>query len=276
MKRSMQCWHKWRGVVLALLLVLPGCPHGAVVPVGELKQATADQLASLLRSRAEATQSAKGLFRAQIKGPGLLLPARVDGTVFYSRPDSMRVRGFSLFGGELFELVVNQDLYRLTLPTERKELKGQASELGTIGKYGRPVELSLLAVHAALGLTTVRKGQPLGLVEDGDRYRLEVSVPSEAGGLRVNRRIWFDRRTLLMSQEEWLSPAGEVEVLIRYEDYRSAPEAVTMSDAVPAMGPILRPYRIVMEDGRGRGSVHLTFQEIMANVPIKPEELGTI
>ena len=49
-----------------------------------------------------------------------------------------------------------------------------------------------------------------------------------------------------------------------------------MTDAVPAMGPILRPYRIVMEDGRGRGSVHLTFQEIMANVPIKPEELGTI
>ncbi len=259
-----------------LALVLSGCKGLAPKPEAAYQVATADQLASLLRARADATRSAKGLFRAQIKGPGLLLPARVDGTVFYRRPEAFRVRGFSLFGGELFELVVNRDLYRLALPTEGRELKGLASELGRIAKFGRPVQLSLWAVHGALGLTTVGTEESLSLTEEGDRYRLDVQGAQEDRVGRPSRRLWFDRRTLLMVQEEWVGPAGEVEAVMRYEDYRWAPDTITVGETA-AGGPfLLRPYRIVMEDGRGRGSVQLTFQEIVPNVPIRPEDLGRI
>lgn len=241
-----------------------------------LQEATADQLTALLRTRAEATRSAKGLFRAHIKGPGLLLPARVDGTVFYSRPDGFRVRGFSLFGGELFELVIHHDAYRLALPTEGRELKGRASELDRVAKFGRPVQLSLWAVHGALGLTTVGDEDQVSLVEDGDRYRLEVRGPVEHAAQGTFRRIWFDRRTLLMVQEEWLGAGGEVEAVMRYEDYRSVPGAIPSAQAMPPVSTLLRPYRIVMEDGRGRGSVQLTFQEIVPNVPVQPDELGVM
>lgn len=274
----MPCWHNGRSFLVAVLvaLALAGCQPVTPKPEPVLQRATAEQLASMLRARAEATQSAKGLFRAQIRGPGLLLPARVDGAVFYSRPDAMRVRGFNFLAGELFELVVNHDLYRLRLPTEGRELKGQASELGQIAKFGRPVQLSLWAVYGALGLTTVGPDEQLTLSEDGDRYRLDVRGAPDSPSADVMRRIWFDRKSLLMVQEDWVGPTGQVEAVMRYEDYRSEPEVVPASASSGTGAPALRAYRIVMEDGRGRGSVRLTFQEIVANVPIRPEELGTI
>ncbi|GKS57908.1 hypothetical protein YTPLAS18_14350 [Nitrospira sp.] len=262
-------------MVLSVLLAVSACKGVPTQPEAGLQEATAEQLTALLRARAEATRSAKGLFRAHIKGPGLILPARVNGTVFYSKPDAFRVRGFSLFGGELFELVINRDAYRLVLPTEGRELKGDASELGRVAKFGRPVQLSLWAVHGALGLTTIGEEDVVSLGEDGDRYRLEVRGPAEHGIEGTLRRLWFDRRTLLMVQEEWLGSGGEVEAVMRYEDYRSVPEAILSSEP-PPLATLLRPYRIVMEDGRGRGSVQLTFQEIVPNVPVRPDELGVI
>ena len=273
----MRCWPRaWLLGGALLLCTIASCRGLPTEPDAALQEATAEQLVTLLRSRAEATLSAKGLFRAQIKGPGLLLPARVDGTVYYRSPDAFRVRGFSLFGGELFELVVNRDLYRLALPTEKRELRGPASDLGRVAKFGRPVQLSLWAVHGALGLTTIGIEESVSLAEKGDRYRLDVRGPTEHGMEGSYRRLWFDRRTLLMVQEEWLASSGEVEAVMRYEDYRAVPQATPMAETSAAVLPTLRPHRIVMEDGRGRGSVQLTFQEIVQNAPIRPEELGSI
>ena len=283
-------------------LGLAACTGPATKPSEEYQRTTAEQLVALVRMRAEATQSAKGLFRAQIKGPGLLLPARVEGAVYYSRPDAMRVRGFTPFGGELFELVVSRNLYRLSLPTEGRELKGSTAHLGEAGKLGRPVQLSMWAVHGALGLTTVCPDARVLLYEEGDRYRLDVLSAGHAaastnsansansdcltgadhqagnnGTSSGNRRLWFDRRTLLMVQEDRLSASGEVEVVMRFEDYRLVGDPV----ALPAGGgtsalPLLRPFKITLEDGRGRGSVRLTFHEIVPNVALQPDELGAI
>jgi hypothetical protein len=283
---------------LALVwLGLAACTGPAAIPSEDYQQVTAEQLVTLVRMRAEATQSAKGLFRAQIKGPGLLLPARVEGAVYYSRPDAMRVRGFTPFGGELFELVVSHNLYRLSLPTEGREMKGSTARLGEAGKLGRPVQLSLWAVHGALGLTTVSAEARVLLHEEGDRYRLDVQSTGKAAGAigsadlngsagadhqvgtddANSRRLWFDRRTLLMVQEDRLSASGEVEAVMKFEDYRSVGDQVVQSVGNPGSAlPVLRPFKITLEDGHGRGSVRLTFHEIVPNVVLQPDELGVI
>ncbi|MFO0773947.1 MAG: hypothetical protein U0172_04685 [Nitrospiraceae bacterium] len=327
--------------LLVPLLTVAGCgtvPPPTTTPQvgGPLQTVSAKELVSLMQTRADATRSAKGLFQAKIKGPGLLLPARIDGTVFYQRPDAMRVRGFSFFGGELFELVLNGDRYRLALPTERREMRGSVSELGQVEKFGRPVQLSLWAVYGALGLTTVAPQDRVTLTQDGDRYRLDaVGAPgSSLDG--VARRLWFDRSNLLLVQEEWLGANGQVEATMRYEDFRPVappPEAASLekdsdpdvdadtidvagagegsaegavhpiANAVSASMPqasqtgtaataqtataatartdapvlgVYRPFRIVMEDGRGRGTVQLTMQELSSNMPIDPAELGRL
>jgi hypothetical protein len=288
---------------LALVwLGLAACTGPATKPSEEYQQVTAEQLVTLVRMRAEATQSAKGLFRAQIKGPGLLLPARVEGAVYYSRPDAMRVRGFTPFGGELFELVVSQNLYRLSLPTEGREMRGSTGRLGEAGKLGRPVQLSLWAVHGALGLTTVSPDARVLLYEEGDRYRLDVMSAGHAAGSTGstnstnpdglagsdhqagddgvgsgNRRLWFDRRTLLMVQEDRLSASGEVEAVMRFEDYRHVGDsALELAGSLMLTSPLMRPFKITLEDGHGRGSVRLTFHEIIPNVALQPDELGVI
>jgi hypothetical protein len=228
-----------------------------------------------------------------------LLPARVEGTVYYSRPDAIRVRGFTPFGGELFELVVSRNLYRLSIPTEGRELKGSTARLGEAGKLGRPVQLSLWAVHGALGLTTVPADAQVLLHEEGDRYRLDVQGTGKAAGAigsadlngsagadhqigmdeanGHNRRLWFDRRTLLMVQEDRLSAGGEVEAVMKFEDYRLVGDQVVQPAGGPgSASPLLRPFKITLEDGHGRGSVRLTFHEIVPNVALQPDELGVI
>ncbi|MEX5213960.1 MAG: hypothetical protein NW703_07320 [Nitrospiraceae bacterium] len=281
-------------------LGIAACAGPAVKSTEEYQPATAEQLVALVQMRAEATRSAKGLFRAQIKGPGLLLPARVEGAVYYRRPDAMRVRGFTPFGGELFELVVSRDLYRLSMPTEGRELKGHTARLGEAGKLGRPVQLSLWAVHGALGLTTVPADAHVLLYEEGDRYRMEVQSSGQAAGAigsadlngsaRVDhqqpdaddanshsRRLWFDRRTLLMVQEDRLLASGEVEAVMKFEDFRAVGDQVVQPvGGAGSAAPLLRPFKITLEDGRGRGSVRLTFHEIVPNVALQPDELGVI
>lgn len=296
-------WSKVRNRVAWSLVVawlgMAACAGPGVKPSEEYQQATAEQLVALVRMRAEATQSAKGLFRAQIKGPGLLLPARVEGAVYYSRPDAMRVRGFTPFGGELFELVVSRNLYRLSIPAEGRELKGHTARLGEAGKLGRPVQLSLWAVHGALGLTTVPADAHVLLHEEGDRYRLDVQSPDQVTGAigsadlngstgadhqvgtddanSNSRRLWFDRRTLLMVQEDRLSASGEVEAVMRFEDYRPVGDQVIQPVGSPGSASrLLRPFKITLEDGHGRGSVRLTFHEIVPNVILQPDELGVI
>jgi hypothetical protein len=37
---------------------------------------------------------------------------------------------------------------------------------------------------------------------------------------------------------------------------------------------LLRPFKILLEDGRGQGSVQVTFHELIPNATLKPTELA--
>jgi hypothetical protein len=126
-----------------------------------------------------------------------------------------------------------------------------------------------------LGTGTVASNETAKLSEDGNRYRLDIAGPSTNGTEAVRRRLWFDRQTLLVVKEERLTESGEVDALIRYEDFRPVGEATV----VPAVSTVeevrlLRPFKISLEDGKGQGSVQVTFHELIPNQPIKPSELG--
>ncbi|MDP3089430.1 MAG: hypothetical protein Q8N04_02035 [Nitrospira sp.] len=268
-------------VVLILLLcaLVFGC---TTTPAPEetvgLKQATAEELAALLRQRETAIRTMKGLFSAKVRGGLIPISTRVEGAVYYRRPNSMRLRGFTPIGGELFEFVQADELYMLRLPTMGRVLSGRQSDMSEMGKLARPFELSVWAMGGVLGTSAIGKDETTKLVEEGTRYRLDVFGPRSAAAppdRPLLRRMWFDRRTLLVVQEERLNGAGEVDASIQYEDFRSIGET-----AIPANGNpdsrLLRPFKISLEDGRGQGSVQVTFHEIISNQELKSEELGRI
>jgi len=269
-------------IFLLLSVFFSGCALFGPTDTVPLKEATAEQLMALLQEQADEVRTIKGLFSAKITGGILPIGQRIQGTVFYERPNAIRLRGFSAVGSEIFEFVQIEDQFKLRLPTMGREVTGRSSEADQLGQLTRPFQLSVWAMSGIIGTRVVGTNEQVRLTEEGNRYRLEVMTASGMNGMApfVSRRIWFDRRNLLVVQEERLSPTGEIEATMQFDDYR----AVGGVDVIPASNGqasaadkrIMRPFAIRMTDGQGSGSLQVTFHELVPNEPIKPGELGRV
>ena len=275
----MWCWRKSPtgrapsfGHFLMWGVLIAGCATSAPQEDLQLKQATAEELTALLRQRESAIQTMKGLFSAKVRGGIIPIATRVEGTVYYRRPNAMRLRGFTAIGSELFEFVQADDQFILRLPTMGRVLTGHPADMSEMGKLARPFQLSVWAMRGVLGTGTIGVNETAQVAEDGDHYRLEISGPAPNGGSLVHRRLWFDRQTFLVVKEDRLTDTGEIDAIIQYEDFRAVGESADLS-LVPD-GRMLRPFKILLEDGRGEGSVQVTFHELIPNTTLKPSELA--
>ncbi len=262
-----------------MCLLLSGC--SLMTPKNETSfeqtiPTTAEELTTLLRQREAAIHSLKGLFTAKVRGGLIPIASRVEGTVYYRRPNAVRLRGFTPIGGELFEFVQAGDLYKLRLPTMGRVLTGRQAEMATRHELARPFQLSIWAVGGVLGTGVVANGETVRLTEAGDRYRLDVYAAgwSDTGRTTPIRRLWFDRRTLFVVQEDRLATNGDIDATIYYEDFRPVEDVTGDSWSLERRSALVRPFKISLEDGRGQGSIQIVFHEILSNQTIKTEELG--
>jgi len=240
----------------------------------QLKQTTAKELTALLTQREAAIQTMTGLFSAKVRGGIIPIASRVEGALYYRRPNAMRLRGFTAVGSELFEFVQTNNYFRLRLPTMGRVLSGDPSDMSEMGKLARPFQLSVWAMGGVLGTGTIAKDETVVLVEEGDHYRFEVSGPSLNGTPFMRRRLWFERQTFLVVREDRLMESGAVEATIQYEDFRPIGQAEGASSA--AERQLLRPFRIMLEDGKGQGSVQVTFHEMIPNQPVTATDLAQV
>lgn len=263
------------------LAALTGCAGWPWQPAAPLKTATADQLVQLLREREGVIHTMKALFRAQIKGPGIPIAQRVEAALYYRRPDALRILGFNHVGSELFNFVLNRDLYVLHVQGTGP-VRGRTAELNRIGSDDarRTFQLSLLAVSGAIGIASVGQEAETRLTEEEDRYRLDV-LESMGDGLagvkQPRRRLWFDRRTLQVVQEDRLTPDGQVDATMLCDDFRYIgrdPLVVSLPEPNEPARNWVRPFKITVQDGNGRGSLSLTFHEMIPNPELAPAELG--
>lgn len=256
-------------VFLLTLYLLPGCAWFQQVPEAPLRQATAEQLTEQLQEREAAIRTMKGLFRAQVTGSGVPIAQRVEGAMYYRRPEALRLQGFNHLGSKLFEFSQNRTHYRLDLPAEGKRFAGSLEELRR-AKIGRLLQLSRWAVNGVVGGDLSADGVRTALAEDGDRYRLDVFQAEPAG--RLLRRLWFDRRSLQVVQEERLLENGDVEAELTFEDYRGLPAPSPVAGDPPRA--TWMPFKVTIVDRVASGSIVLTFHEIVLNPALRPEELG--
>ena len=259
--------------VLALTF-LSGCALFAPREEIRLKQATVKELVDVLSQREAAIRTMKGLFSAKVRGGIIPIASRVEGAVYYRRPDAMRLRGFTAVGSELFEFVQANDYFRLRLPTMGRVLSGSPSDMSEMGKLARPFQLSVWAMGGMLGTGTIAKDETVTLVEEDDRYRLEVFGPSPTGAQLMRRLLWFERQTFLVVREERLTESGAVEATIQYEDFRTIGEVEATSSAGDRR--LLRPFKIFLNDGKGQGSVEVTFHEMIPNQPLTATDLAQV
>jgi outer membrane lipoprotein-sorting protein len=261
-------------IVVSVLAITLSSGCALFVPREEvqLKQATVAELTALLSKRDAAIRTMKGLFSAKVRGGIIPIASRMEGALYYRRPNAMRLRGFTAVGSELFEFVQADDRFRLRLPTIGRVLSGSPSDMSEMGKLARPFQLSVWAMGGVLGIGTIAKDETAALVEDGDRYRLEISGPSSHGARTMRRRLWFERQTWLVVREDRLTESGDVEATIQYEDFRAIGGAEAISPS--SKGRLLRPFKISLEDGKGQGSVEMTFHEMIPNQPLAATDLA--
>ena len=256
------------------LAFLAGCAEVTPREEVQLKQATAKELTALLNQREAAVQTMKGLFSAKVRGGIIPIASRVEGVLYYRRPNAMRLRGFTAVGSEIFEFVQANDSFKLRLPTMGRVLSGNPSDMSEMGKLARPFQLSVWAMAGLLGTDTIAKDETVALVEEGGRYRLEVSGLSSDRKQLTRRLLWFERETLLVVREDRLTATGSVEATIQYEDFR--PIGQVEADSSAGDGRLLRPFKILLEDGKGQGSVQVTFHEMVPNQPLGPSDLPQV
>ena len=275
----MSCWHKvlkrvtgHASLVMLACVFAAGCTSTPPIDEKPLKQATLEELTTLLRQREAAIQTMKGLFSAKVRGGIIPITTRVEGAVYYRRPNAMRMRGFTAIGSELFEFVQANDQFILRLPTMGRVLSGSPSDMSEMGKLARPFQLSVWAMGGVLGTGSIGRQETATLSEEGVRYRLDISGPSIKGTQAILRRLWFDRQTLLVVKEDRLTEGGDVDATIQYDDFRAVGEVAGASVATD--NRLLRPFKISLEDGQGQGSVQVMFHEIIPNGSLKPSELG--
>jgi outer membrane lipoprotein-sorting protein len=256
------------------LTLLSGCSLFAPSEEVRLKQATVKELVDVLSQREAAIRTMKGLFSAKVRGGIIPIASRVEGAVYYRRPNAMRLRGFTAVGSELFEFVQANDYFRLRLPTMGRVLSGSPSDMSEMGKLARPFQLSVWAMGGVLGTGTIAKDETVTLIEEGDRYRLEVFGPSPTGAQLMRRLLWFERQTFLVVREERLTESGAVEATIQYEDFRMIGEVEATASAGDRR--LLRPFKISLTDGKGQGSVEVTFHEMIPNQPLTATDLAQL
>jgi len=259
-------------VTVLALTFLPGCALFAPREEVQLKQATVEELTALLSQREAAIQTMKGLFSAKVRGGIIPIASRVEGSLYYRRPNAMRLRGFTAVGGELFEFVQAGDQFRLRLPTMGRVLSGSPSDMSEMGRLARPFQLSVWAMGGVLGTGKITQDETVVLVEEGDRYRLDVFGPSPNGTPLMHRQLWFERQALHVVREDRLTESGTTEATIQYEDFRTIGEPKAASS--DGDRPLQRPFKIFLEDGRGQGSVQVTFHEMTPNLPVTATDLA--
>jgi hypothetical protein len=125
-----------------------------------------------------------------------------------------------------------------------------------------------------LGIRSIAKDETATLGEDGDRYRLEVSGPGSNGAQVLRRKLWFERQTWLVVREDRLTESGLVEATIQYEDFRAIGGVAAVSTG--SEGQLRRPFKISLVDGKGQGSVEMTFHEMTPNQPLTAADLPQI
>ena len=265
-------------VLLGPLVLLSGCAVFGPKEDLPLKRVTVEELTALLRQRDAAVHSMKGLFSAKVRGGLIPILSRVEGTVYYRRPNALRLKGFTPFGGELFEFVQADEWYRLRLPMEGKMYTGSQADLKDQGSLARFSQLSAWAIGGLLGANALARDETAKLVLERSRYRLDVYGVVRGTGHSsrpLTRRLWFDQR-LLVVQEDRLGEDGQVEATIQYDDFRALDEKGTASSpvVVDREARFLRPFKISLEDGRGPGAVQVTFHELHQNQTITAEDLG--
>ncbi|NKB82479.1 MAG: hypothetical protein GKS05_11450 [Nitrospirales bacterium] len=258
------------GLLCGLCLSVSACAIHPPQPTLPIREATADQLLAQLHQKESAIHTLKGLFRADLRGDGWPLSYRLNGVFWYQKPEMIRLKGFTRFGGLVFDFFLKHNRYTLSVPGERQYITGTLRDLEDNEGFAMPIRLSLMALETLLGRVVDKGDHDVKFFEEEDQYRFDVSNSSlNTLGSQVPsiRRIWVDRRNFFVNRLECFTMMGEPTVAIRAEDFRPV-----LNGSLLEAETFMLPFHLYAVNKQDNGEVSLSFQEIIANRPIEQSQ----
>ncbi|WP_454061945.1 hypothetical protein [Candidatus Nitrospira salsa] len=255
----------WRCALCLLMgsLLFEGCTTIAIQPEQTVSHQKSRDILAALKLKEASIQNLKGLFQASITGSILPISKTLPGVVFYTRPNSIRLKGLTPVGGTFFQFIREDDAYRLMMPASGRFTTGKIQELGRTGDIGRVVGLSLRAMDVVLGKIPGLTLDRLHVYEDDRGFRLDIPTITDEehpdGDVSLTR-LWVDKQRYDILYVEYLDQEEEMLMSIACQDFRMVSILIDSSEST-----IHLPFQIRAEDDRLSGSVTLTFQELAVN-----------
>ena len=267
------CRHPFvRWVAVGVLcLSLGACagraPSPPVEPVPARAPAlTPQQVLATLHAREANITSVKGLFQADVEGSFSPFSHSIQGTLFYQRPQSIRIKGFTRFGGTLFDFLLHNQSYSLHTADRRYPIVGHMPDFRPLGNLGLPVQLSLRAVDVLLGRLrwTAEQFREVRVANTAYRYTVALT-PANAPNVSVLQHVWVDHSSALIQGIEYYTTQGKKLVTLTASDYRNV-------GSPDQPGSMVLPFSIEVKEYVTSGSVRLAFSELVPNVPVPGKE----
>ncbi len=255
----------------ALCLSLGACAGRAPAPPVEPVPArapalTPQQVLATLYARESNITSLKGLFQADVEGSFSPFSHSIQGTLFYRRPQAIRIKGFTRFGGTLFDFLLNGQPYSLQTADRRYPVVGRVPDFRPLGNLGLPVQLSLRAVEILLGRLrwTAEQFREVQVAKTAYRYTVALSQDNESN-VSVLQHVWVDHSSALIQGIEYYTTEGKKLVTLTASDYRKVG---------PSEQPdsVVLPFLLEVKEYVTSGSVRLQFSELAPNIPVSAKE----
>ncbi|MBQ28167.1 MAG: hypothetical protein CMH81_08550 [Nitrospiraceae bacterium] len=251
----------------AMVVLFTGCRSGIPEPVPDLplRQASVEELMTMLNQRSDQIQSLRAL--VQLHGRGKIIPIRssMNMSVSYVRPSLIRLRAFDPLGRTLFDLTSNQMQFRVHLPTQNRVVAGTHSATSA----DPPSEMSSMrqrflhlvsAVSKTVLATPIDDSHHVTLYEEGLLYRIEVMETPHSS--HPVRQLWVERINFDVVKDAVLSATGDPIITVEFDDYRS----------LGPRGQILYPFHMSIHDVVTDSHYTLIFQEVLPNPEVGPTE----
>ena len=236
------------------------CATVSEQPVLPVSDQVSTQIIETLQGREETVTSLKGLFQAEVEGKGMAFAHSFQGSILFQHPDHYRIKGFTRFGGLVFDFVFSKGMYALRVQDHPTPILGGRDNFQQLGELRLPVLLCLRAVEVLLGKLRLGSSDSVAIHQIDNAYQLDVPSPSHVQKAVFIQRILVEKESLLVHQLDYVNQEGKSVVSIQTSDFRQVRNGPTKGAK-----SLQLPYKVQAEDSVQGGSIGLEFLEIIAN-----------
>ncbi len=255
-----------------LFLSLGSCVSRVPSPsVAPIPVPTPEEVLATLHAREANITSLKGLFQADVQGQSSLFSRRIQGVLIYQRPGSIRIKGFTRFGGTVFDFLLHGQSYALYMPERQDPVVGYVwDDFRRLGPLRVPVRLSLRAADILLGKIqwTADQFREVQIEETSYRYIVPLSFEdarNDSSG--TLQHVWVNRYSAQIQTIEYRTPEEETLATLTASDFRRVRDGSHQQS-----GSTMLPFFVEVEDHVAQGSVQFEFLELAVNVAISRNE----